>query len=54
MIGSGQTGCQIAEELVEADREVFLSCGRAPWAPRRIGGHDMVWWMVETGFLDSR
>jgi putative flavoprotein involved in K+ transport len=53
VVGSGQSGCQIAEELHEAGREVFLSCGRAPWAPRRIGDRDIVWWAVETGFLDA-
>jgi len=53
VIGSGQTGCQISEELRIAGREVFLSCGRAPWAPRRLGGHDIVWWALETGFLDQ-
>jgi cation diffusion facilitator CzcD-associated flavoprotein CzcO len=30
VVGSGQTGCQIAEELHEAGRQVVLSCGRAP------------------------
>jgi putative flavoprotein involved in K+ transport len=54
VIGSGQSGCQIAEELHEAGRDVFLSCGRAPWSPRRIGGHDLVWWLVETGELETR
>jgi putative flavoprotein involved in K+ transport len=53
IVGSGQSGCQIAEELHEAGREVFLACGRAPWAPRRFGGHDLVWWLHETGFLDA-
>jgi putative flavoprotein involved in K+ transport len=53
VVGSGQTGCQIAEELVDAGREVFLSCGRAPWLPRRIGDHDLVWWVIETGFADQ-
>lgn len=53
IVGSGQSGCQIAEELHEAGREVVLSCGRAPWAPRRFGGHDLVWWLHETGFLDA-
>jgi putative flavoprotein involved in K+ transport len=53
IVGSGQSGCQLAEELLEAGREVVLSCGRAPWAPRRIGERDMVWWAVETGFLDE-
>jgi glycine/D-amino acid oxidase-like deaminating enzyme len=52
VVGSGQTGCQIAEELVQAGRRVFLSCGRAPWGPRRIGDHDLIWWAIETGFLD--
>jgi putative flavoprotein involved in K+ transport len=50
IVGSGQTGCQLAEELHEAGRKVFLSCGRSPWAPRRFGGHDLVWWIVETGW----
>ncbi|HEX6231389.1 MAG TPA: NAD(P)/FAD-dependent oxidoreductase [Actinomycetota bacterium] len=53
VVGNGQSGCQIAEELIEAGREVILSCGRAPWAPRRIGDHDVVWWAIETGFLDG-
>ena len=53
IVGSGQSGCQIAEELHEAGREVFLACGKAPWVPRRIGGRDFVWWGLETGFLDA-
>jgi cation diffusion facilitator CzcD-associated flavoprotein CzcO len=54
IVGSGQSGCQIAEELHEAGRDVVLSCGRAPWVPRRIGEHDIVWWGVQTGYLDAR
>jgi putative flavoprotein involved in K+ transport len=53
VVGSGQSGCQIAEELHQSGRQVFLACGRAPWAPRRIGDHDMFWWSVETGFFDA-
>jgi len=53
VVGSGQSGCQIAEELHEAGREVFLACGRAPWLPRRIGEHDLMWWGVESGFFDQ-
>lgn len=53
VVGSGQSGCQLAEELAEAGREVVLSCGRAPWAPRRIGGRDIVWWAAQDGFLDQ-
>ncbi len=54
VVGSGQSGCQIAEELVDAGREVFLACGRAPWTLRRIGGRDLVWWAVESGFVEQR
>jgi putative flavoprotein involved in K+ transport len=53
VVGSGQSGCQIAEELHRAGRDVYLACGRAPWAPRRIGDRDLVWWASETGFLDA-
>jgi putative flavoprotein involved in K+ transport len=53
VVGSGQSGCQIAQECAEAGREVFLSCGRAPWAPRRLGDRDLFWWVIETGYLDA-
>jgi putative flavoprotein involved in K+ transport len=53
IVGSGQTGCQLAEELQDDGRRVVLSCGKAPWIPRRIEGQDIVWWAIETGFLDQ-
>ena len=53
VVGSAQSGCQIAEELRDAGRDVVLSCGRAAWAPRRIGGRDLVWWLVETGHIEA-
>ena len=53
VVGSGQSGCQIAEELHTSGRQVFLACGRAPWGPRRLGDHDIIWWAEETGFLDA-
>ena len=53
VVGSGQSGCQLAEELREAGREVALSCGRASWGPRRFGGRDLIWWLEATGFLDQ-
>jgi putative flavoprotein involved in K+ transport len=52
VIGSGQTGAQLSEELHDAGHDVVLACGRAPWMPRRIGDHDLVWWLLRTGFLD--
>jgi putative flavoprotein involved in K+ transport len=53
IVGSGQSGCQIAEELHEAGRDVYLACGKAPWLPRNFGGHDLVWWLLETGHSDQ-
>lgn len=51
VIGSGQTGCQIAEELRVAGREVVVACGKAPWQPRRVGGRDIITWMLGTPFM---
>jgi putative flavoprotein involved in K+ transport len=53
VVGSGQSGCQLAEELHESGREVFLACGRAGWAPRRLGERDLFWWLREAGDLDD-
>lgn len=52
VVGSGQTGCQIAEELHGAGRDVVLACGRAPWGPRRLQGRDLVAWLAPTSFMD--
>ncbi len=53
VIGSGQSGAQISEELRSAGRQVTLACGRAPWVPRRWAGRDVVWWLDESGFMDQ-
>jgi putative flavoprotein involved in K+ transport len=53
VVGSGQSGCQIAEELRLAGREVILACGRAPWMPRRLDGADTVTWLSRTSFFDQ-
>lgn len=53
IIGFGQSGGQLAEELHAAGRDVVLACGRAPWVPRRIGGRDAVWWVQQIGLLEQ-
>jgi putative flavoprotein involved in K+ transport len=53
IVGSGQSGCQIADELLEAGRDVYLAVGRCPWLPRRYRGHDIVRWLQLTGILDQ-
>ncbi len=52
VVGSGQTGCQLAEELHMAGHEVSLACGRAPWGPRRLAGLDLVDWLKRTTWFD--
>lgn len=53
VVGSGQTGVQLAEELLLAGRDPVLACGRAPWLPRRIGSRDVITVLAETGFYDQ-
>lgn len=45
VVGSGQSGVQIAEELVAAGRRVTLSVGHCGRVPRRFGGRDIFWWL---------
>lgn len=52
VIGSGQSGSQIAEELYQHGRKVYLSVGGAGRLPRRYRGRDTFWWLNQTGFLD--
>ncbi len=47
IVGSGQTGVQIAEELHAAGRRVFLSVGHCGRAPRRYRGSDFFHWLWE-------
>ncbi len=51
VVGSGQSGCQIAEELYQSGRRVFLSIGGTGRAPRRYRGKDIFEWLDLTGFL---
>ncbi|WP_341487042.1 NAD(P)/FAD-dependent oxidoreductase [Pararhizobium sp. A13] len=54
VVGSGQSGAQIAEELAEAGRTVFLATSRVGRLPRRYRGRDIMIWLLESGFLDVR
>lgn len=45
IVGSGQSGVQIAEELVDAGRRVLLSVGTAGRVPRRYRGRDIFRWL---------
>ena len=52
VVGSGQSGCQIAEELHRAGRPVILCTGRAGRLPRRYRGRDGIAWQHLMGLLD--
>ena len=52
VVGSGQSGCQVAEDLFGAGREVHLCVGRAGREPRRYRGRDSMEWAVVTGYLE--
>lgn len=52
VVGSGQSGCQIAEELYQSGRKVYLSTSGAGRVPRRYRGQDIVWWLDRNGFFD--
>lgn len=47
IVGTGQSGGQIAEELHDAGREVHLAVSTCSEAPRRYRGHDLIYWMLE-------
>lgn len=53
VVGSGQSGCQIAEDLHLAGRSVHLCLGDAPRSPRRYRGKDVVTWLEEMGYYDT-
>ena len=49
VVGTGQTGCQLAEELRDAGRGVYFSGGAAGRVPRRYRGRDIFYWLSELG-----
>jgi putative flavoprotein involved in K+ transport len=52
VVGSAQSGGQIAEDLAIAGRVVFLSTGRTGRKPRRYRGRDVSFWEQESGLYD--
>jgi putative flavoprotein involved in K+ transport len=52
VVGSAQSGGQIAEELYQSGRQVYLCVGSAGRVPRRYRDDDIFRWLLRTGFLD--
>jgi len=54
VVGGGQSGAQIAEDLAGAGRRVLLSTSRVAWVPRRYRGRDTLGWWTVSGFYEVR
>jgi putative flavoprotein involved in K+ transport len=52
VVGTGQSGAQIAEDLHRAGRRVHLAVGSAPRIARRYRGRDVVAWLHDMGHYD--
>jgi putative flavoprotein involved in K+ transport len=52
VVGTGQSGCQIAEDLHLAGTQVHLCVGGAPRSPRRYRGKDAVEWLDLMGYYN--
>ena len=52
VVGGGNSGFQIAEELATAGRQVDLSIAtKMPILPQRLAGKDLFWWLTRLGLL---
>ncbi len=52
VVGGGNSGFQIAEELAAAGRPVDLSIGaKLPVLPQRLAGRDLFWWLTRLGLM---
>jgi putative flavoprotein involved in K+ transport len=52
IVGSGQSGCQIAEDLLAAGRTVYVCTSKVGRAPRRYRGRDLLEWWIDMKHLD--
>jgi putative flavoprotein involved in K+ transport len=52
VVGSGQSGSQIAEDIHLAGRKVFLAVGHAPRCARFYRGKDVVDWLADMHYYD--
>lgn len=54
VIGGAQSGVQVAEDLIDNGKKVFLSTSRVGRTPRRYRDKDIVDWLILTGFFDMQ
>lgn len=51
IVGSGQTGVQLGEELLKAGRKVFIATSKVPGTVRSYRGEDVFFWLDRIGML---
>jgi len=54
VIGGAQSGCQIADDLADSNRKVFLSTSMVARVPRRYRGRDIHDWLLAMGFFEVK
>jgi putative flavoprotein involved in K+ transport len=54
VVGSAQSGCQIAEDPLGAGRRVVLSTSAIGRVPARYRGRETLAWLAEVAFFDQR
>ncbi|TMV94054.1 FAD-dependent oxidoreductase [Thioclava sp. BHET1] len=54
VVGAGSSGTQIAQELMQSGRRVYLSVGPHDRPPRSYRGRDFVWWLGVLGKWDRQ
>lgn len=54
VVGSGQSGCQIAADLVACGKQVYLSTSMVARLPRRYRGKDIMNWLHEMNFFEEK
>ncbi len=53
VVGSGASGCQIADDLNQSGRQVYLSVGRHSRRPRKYRGKDYAYWVSALGTTEQ-
>ena len=53
IVGTGQSGAQLAEDLHLAGRQVHIAVGDAPRSPRRYRGKDAIKWLDDMGYYKT-
>ena len=54
VVGGAQSGCQVAEDLANAGKSVYLSTSMVARLPRWYRGRDIMDWLIDMKFFETR